>query len=88
MPDELYSNEKALNVQQKVLNDGRLSDNAKLAFCRLNCESGFRFGWIFYDPSWTKADRKNFFELEAKGYIYMKDVKAGGVGLMPLTSPN
>ena len=88
MADELYSNEKALNVQQKVLADDRLSDNAKLMFCRLNCESGFRFGWIFYDPTWTHADRKNFSELEAKGYIYMKDVKAGGVGLMPSTSPN
>ena len=88
MPDELYSNEKALNVQQKVLNDDRLSDNAKLMFCRLNCNESFRFGWIVYDPTWTKTDRKNFSELEAKGYIYVKDVKAGGVGLMLSTSPN
>lgn len=88
MSDELYSNEKALNIQQKVLADDRLSDNAKLAFCCLNCNESFRFGWIVYDPIWTQSDCKNFSELEAKGYIYMKDGKAEGVGLMPSTSPN
>jgi hypothetical protein len=89
MSDDFYGNDSALAVQEKVLADDTLSENAKLAFCRLNCKDSFRFGWIICDSKWTLEDRKSFAELESRGYIYVKDDNDGGVGLIPLNvKPN
>jgi hypothetical protein len=84
MCEEVYGNEAAFKIQQKVMADDTLKDSAKLAFCLLICKDSFRFGWIVCDSRWTVDNRKNFCELESRGYIYIKDDNDGGVGLIPL----
>jgi hypothetical protein len=88
MCEEMYGNEAAFKIQQKVLADDAISDSAKLTFCRLNsCYDSFRLGWLVYDPVWNEDAWKSIYELEAKGYVYMKDSKDKKdkvVGLIPL----
>ncbi|MDD3461588.1 MAG: hypothetical protein PHW28_09845 [Mesotoga sp.] len=84
MADDFYGNRQAICVQEKVLADDTISDSAKLAFCRLNCKESFRFGWIVYDRTWTESDNICFRELEAKGYVIIREGKSIGVGLIAL----
>jgi len=88
MSDDFYGNRYAFEVQERILADDRLSETAKLMFCRSNCKESFRFGWIVYDRTWTDDDIACLRELEAAGYVIIREGRSPGVGLIPSNRQN
>ena len=74
--------DSALEVQGRVLADPGVSDEAKLMFCHLMRQEGFRTRWILSDQRWLPDDRRNLHELERAGYIALSDDDGLGARLV------
>jgi hypothetical protein len=73
-------NVAAFRRQAEVLADPTVSVPAKLMFCRLMCQAGFRGGWIVDDSRWTDDDHSRLRELARAGYVTLSH---HGVRLTP-----
>jgi len=78
MKDTRKANDLLFAVQARVLSAEDLSDGAKLMFCHLMCEGGFRSGWILSDARWSPDDRCDLLELADAGYVTL--VSDDGLG--------
>jgi hypothetical protein len=81
------ANDSLFDVQSRVLRADGLSDAAKLMFCRLMCEGGFRSGWILSDSRWSPDDRCNLLELADAGYVTLESDDDLGTRLAALPMP-
>jgi len=73
-----------LDIQAEVLNDARLTEQAKRFFCSVACDDGLRTGWGIGHADWTTDDVDNIKALAELGYLRHKpETNGSGVIFLP-----